>query len=270
MFLWSEREIAARGTLALRVGSARPAARSPADTGEGLVAKGSGSAPDDALHHGRLRVREIGPAGSVARITTLQRTSRTMAAWRCSPEEGWREQGGGDREVAGRDILERGLAVRAGAGAAAPRAVVAPVRGDRPTGWHSRIAGRRTLRTTWWKALPARWPLSFAAVISSPDFTTTASLRCCPVLLVEVRSTSRREYVRRSGRNDRAIARIPEITVSIGVATFPASADNVVLLFDAADEALARAQSQGRNQACIAPRRTTLTAGRNTALSCPS
>jgi diguanylate cyclase (GGDEF)-like protein len=52
---------------------------------------------------------------------------------------------------------------------------------------------------------------------------------------------------------------VPKTTVSIGVATFPASAENVFSLFDAADEALARAQSQGRNQACLAPRRAGLT-----------
>ncbi len=49
---------------------------------------------------------------------------------------------------------------------------------------------------------------------------------------------------------------IPNITASIGVATFPACAGNVFSLFDAADEALARAQGQGRNQACLAPRRS--------------
>jgi diguanylate cyclase (GGDEF)-like protein len=54
----------------------------------------------------------------------------------------------------------------------------------------------------------------------------------------------------------RASGEIPNITVSIGVATFPACASNVFSLFDAADEALARAQSQGRNQACLAPRRS--------------
>jgi diguanylate cyclase (GGDEF)-like protein len=54
----------------------------------------------------------------------------------------------------------------------------------------------------------------------------------------------------------RASGEIPNITVSIGVATFPAGASNVFSLFDAADEALARAQSQGRNQACLAPRRS--------------
>lgn len=53
----------------------------------------------------------------------------------------------------------------------------------------------------------------------------------------------------------RAGSETPKITVSIGVATFPACAGNVFSLFDAADEALARAQGQGRNQACIAPRR---------------
>ncbi len=47
---------------------------------------------------------------------------------------------------------------------------------------------------------------------------------------------------------------VPNITVSIGVATFPTCADNVYSLFDAADEALAQAQNQGRNQAYLAPR----------------
>jgi diguanylate cyclase (GGDEF)-like protein len=53
----------------------------------------------------------------------------------------------------------------------------------------------------------------------------------------------------------RSDCEISNVTVSVGVATFPACADNVFSLFDAADEALARAQSQGRNQACLAPRR---------------
>ena len=44
----------------------------------------------------------------------------------------------------------------------------------------------------------------------------------------------------------------PSVTVSIGVATFPACADNVYSLFDAADEALAWAQKNGRNQAVLA------------------
>jgi diguanylate cyclase (GGDEF)-like protein len=49
---------------------------------------------------------------------------------------------------------------------------------------------------------------------------------------------------------------IPNVTVSIGVSTFPACADNVFSLFDAADIALAHAQSQGRNRASLAPRCT--------------
>jgi diguanylate cyclase (GGDEF)-like protein len=50
-----------------------------------------------------------------------------------------------------------------------------------------------------------------------------------------------------------ADADIPRVTVSIGVATFPTCASNVYALFDAADEALAFAQSKGRNQAILAP-----------------
>jgi diguanylate cyclase (GGDEF)-like protein len=44
-------------------------------------------------------------------------------------------------------------------------------------------------------------------------------------------------------------------TVSIGVATFPTCAHDLYSLFDAADEALALAQNQGRNQAVLAPAR---------------
>ena len=44
----------------------------------------------------------------------------------------------------------------------------------------------------------------------------------------------------------------PSVTVSIGVAAFPSCADNVYSLFDAADEALAWAQKNGRSQAVLA------------------
>jgi diguanylate cyclase (GGDEF)-like protein len=46
---------------------------------------------------------------------------------------------------------------------------------------------------------------------------------------------------------------LPGMTVSIGVATFPSSGDNVYSLFEAADIALAEAQSQGRNHSVVAP-----------------
>ena len=65
----------------------------------------------------------------------------------------------------------------------------------------------------------------------------------------------------------RAECAIPNITVSIGVATFPGSADNVFSLFDAADEALARAQNLGRNRACLAPRRAKVTSVRTSAVA---
>jgi diguanylate cyclase (GGDEF)-like protein len=45
---------------------------------------------------------------------------------------------------------------------------------------------------------------------------------------------------------------VPSVTVSIGVATYPSCADNVYSLFDAADEALAWAQKNGRGQAVLA------------------
>jgi diguanylate cyclase (GGDEF)-like protein len=44
----------------------------------------------------------------------------------------------------------------------------------------------------------------------------------------------------------------PSLTVSIGAATFPSCADDVYSLFDAADEALAWAQKNGRSQAVVA------------------
>jgi diguanylate cyclase (GGDEF)-like protein len=63
---------------------------------------------------------------------------------------------------------------------------------------------------------------------------------------------------------------IPNITVSIGVATFPACAGDVFSLFDAADEALARSQGQGRNQANLAPRRPARVPVQADAVSCSS
>ena len=45
---------------------------------------------------------------------------------------------------------------------------------------------------------------------------------------------------------------LPDLTVSIGVAEFPACAENVYALLDAADHALSMARSQGRNQAVAA------------------
>jgi diguanylate cyclase (GGDEF)-like protein len=44
-----------------------------------------------------------------------------------------------------------------------------------------------------------------------------------------------------------------KITVSIGAATFPISANSVLSLFDAADAALAQAEAQGRNRSVLAP-----------------
>ena len=67
----------------------------------------------------------------------------------------------------------------------------------------------------------------------------------------------------------RAECEIPSISVSIGVATFPSCADTVFSLFDAADEALARAQYQGRNQAVLASPRTQVTSNQSRACSPP-
>jgi diguanylate cyclase (GGDEF)-like protein len=55
---------------------------------------------------------------------------------------------------------------------------------------------------------------------------------------------------------DRNPSILPEaggVTVSIGVAEFPACADNVFALVDAADHALSMAKRRGRNQAAAAP-----------------
>ncbi len=48
------------------------------------------------------------------------------------------------------------------------------------------------------------------------------------------------------------LAELPVLTVSIGVAEFPACASNVYALLDAADHALSMASNQGRNQAAAA------------------
>ena len=48
------------------------------------------------------------------------------------------------------------------------------------------------------------------------------------------------------------LAELPVLTVSIGVAEFPACANNVYALLDAADHALSMARNQGRNQAVAA------------------
>ena len=63
---------------------------------------------------------------------------------------------------------------------------------------------------------------------------------------------------------------IPSVTVSIGVATFPSCADNVLSLFSAADDALERAQSQGRNQAALAPPRSVLASSVSHTVSTPT
>jgi diguanylate cyclase (GGDEF)-like protein len=52
----------------------------------------------------------------------------------------------------------------------------------------------------------------------------------------------------------------PSLTVSIGAATFPSCAENVYSLFDAADEALAWAQRNGRSRAAMARPRALLVA----------
>jgi len=64
----------------------------------------------------------------------------------------------------------------------------------------------------------------------------------------------------------------PNLTVSIGVATFPSCAGNVYSLFDAADEALGWAQNHGRNQAVLAPPRPSPAPSQAhaQALACPS
>ena len=84
-----------------------------------------------------------------------------------------------------------------------------------------------------------------AAPAPLPDDDALASLE------ERIRRAVERGKIRRADTDES----IGNITVSIGVATFPTSAENVFALFDAADLALAQAQSQGRDQACLAPRR---------------
>ena len=60
---------------------------------------------------------------------------------------------------------------------------------------------------------------------------------------------------------------IDGVTVSIGVATFPLCAEDVFSLFDAADFALVRAETEGRNRACLAPRRSAITTTQSEAAS---
>jgi diguanylate cyclase (GGDEF)-like protein len=60
---------------------------------------------------------------------------------------------------------------------------------------------------------------------------------------------------------NRDAAVTPGVTLSIGVATFPTCAHNVSSLFNAADEALAQARSQGRDRAALAPPRSTIQPG---------
>jgi diguanylate cyclase (GGDEF)-like protein len=63
---------------------------------------------------------------------------------------------------------------------------------------------------------------------------------------------------------------IPSVSVSIGVASFPSCADNVFSLLDAADDALARAQTQGRKQAVLAAPRGQAGSHQPCSFSCPS
>jgi diguanylate cyclase (GGDEF)-like protein len=54
-------------------------------------------------------------------------------------------------------------------------------------------------------------------------------------------------------RNSAILPEVSGVTVSVGVAEFPACADTVYALIDAADHALSMAKSRGRNQAAAAP-----------------
>jgi len=56
-------------------------------------------------------------------------------------------------------------------------------------------------------------------------------------------------------RNPENLPEVGGVTLSIGVAEFPACAENVFALFDAADDALGEAKRRGRDQAHAAPAR---------------
>jgi diguanylate cyclase (GGDEF)-like protein len=80
------------------------------------------------------------------------------------------------------------------------------------------------------------------------------------VLLVRARGSTALRVARMIGRvvaeANRAATVLPGMTVSIGVADFPAAAGNAYSLLDAADEALARAQGRGPNQIVLADPRS--------------
>jgi diguanylate cyclase (GGDEF)-like protein len=65
------------------------------------------------------------------------------------------------------------------------------------------------------------------------------------------------EHIASQSHGDQELSRV---TASIGVATYPTCAEDVCSLFAAADEALARAQIDGRNQASPAPQRAAVCA----------
>jgi len=77
-----------------------------------------------------------------------------------------------------------------------------------------------------------------------------------PRALIHDAWTLARQVCRTVETTPALLPELPVLTVSIGVAEFPACADNIYALLDAADHALSMARTQGRNQAVAA---TTLT-----------
>jgi diguanylate cyclase (GGDEF)-like protein len=53
--------------------------------------------------------------------------------------------------------------------------------------------------------------------------------------------------------NRSILPEVSGVTISVGVAEYPACAETILALIDAADHALSLAKSQGRNQAVAAP-----------------
>ncbi len=73
-----------------------------------------------------------------------------------------------------------------------------------------------------------------------------------PRALLEDACTLARKICRSIEAAPDVLPEVSPLTLSIGVAEFPACAENVYALLDAADHALSQARSQGRNQAVAA------------------
>jgi diguanylate cyclase (GGDEF)-like protein len=94
-----------------------------------------------------------------------------------------------------------------------------------------------------------------ASLVRSSDIVARLDDDRIVALLVRARGASALHVAqmicRRIAESSPTDPQLPAVTVSIGVAEFPAAARNVFSLLDAADEALADARIQGRNRAVL-------------------